>query len=314
MKKTLLAIISLLTLTIFVGCGESEVSVFREVKPGDDGSAMMMQYISTEDWTYEDFVDLASNVFKGTFVKYTDQEENGSYDLIFKVNENLKGECPEEEVYVHIVPSNWVDDRYEEYNFIKGHEYLLVTERHVMRSLDHDRYYPIGDMFIPLTDKLNSYMNYQPMVSGSDLSATVSLFDTNQETPNENLLLYTTAFCEDSPQPAPVDIPYLRSNSLSEVMHESEYVLLVTVNEPWRRDSGIYYCSVDEVIKNCYSVPEEIVIPFVADGIVSGQSYYMLLNRAGNTSDWFAESSPISMIDADNTDDVSELMSLLENS
>lgn len=295
-----------------------EVSVFRDVERGEVESGLMMQ--QRANLGYEELIDLASHVFKGTFVKYTEQEENGSYELVFEVGDIFKGDRQDEEAYVHIIPYNWTGDKYEEYNFIEGHEYLLITERHNMPSLDHDRYYPLGNIFIPLTDEIEAHIDYRP-INGGDVPLSALSQRADQQVANESLMLYTTELCKNSPTPPPVEIPFIRSEDLSEILPETEFVLLITAKNQWRKwsrireGSGIYDCSVDEVISGDYSVPDEIIIPFISDEIVSGHSYYVLLNRAAGAnsmSRMFSESSPNSLFDADDAGAVEELMSYLE--
>lgn len=316
MKKISIAIVLALAFAVFAGCTETEVSAFREVDAPSVAPGMQQR----TDLQFEEFVDMATDILTATFVEHAGSKSDGSSELRFLVGDILKGSYAGEEILVCVTPSYQSDGTYQEYNFVEEHDYLLIVEEHIMRSDEYNRYYLLGDLFIPLDDNIGAYMNYTPLES-DDIATEVldadSDHETSEELSNDYLLSYTTELCENSPETAPAGIPYTRETAIEDIVPASEFILLVTVGENFTGMSGtdIRFCTVDEIIKGDSTIPNEILIAFMEnEAIVPGYRCCVLINRADgadSSSRVFAESSPNSVIPLSDTETVQEVRDLV---
>ncbi len=85
-----------------------------------------------------------------------------------------------------------------------------------------------------------------------------------------------------------ISVPYTTSTDINEIAQECEYILRVTPTESvvvsdWR-GTETFTCSVEEKIKGEYEIPDSIDIPFFIGQVEIGDSYIVMVNRAGGAS------------------------------
>ncbi len=233
------------------------------------------------DLSFNDAVINSTNVVIATFKGYENTENGLDYELKFAINDELRGECGDSTIYVYISPSHWVDDSYEEYNFIEGQEYLLILEKHISVRYEHDRYLLLGNIYAPVSYNVGVYMGYQRLTQ-TEYSHREELTRTDLAEYREDLLAYVETLCDSSDRPTdPIGIPYTNSIDISDIIRESEFVLQVVPREVLQGQKNILVCEVIQEIKGSYDVPQRIYLSnATGKEIVFGDAYYAALNRA----------------------------------
>lgn len=279
--KKLFAVFLLIAIVIvsFCACATtppSEQPVFRTIS-GD----RKLSQAQEADWSFDDAVKNSTNVVLATFKGYGKAETEPDYELEFAVNDELRGECGESTIYVYISPSHWVDDSYEEYNFIEDQEYLLVLEKHISVRYEHDRYLLLGNIFAPVSYNIGVYMGYQRLAQ-PEYSCNEELTRTDLAEYRKGLLSYAETLCDSSDRSTePIGIPYTNSTDISDIIRESEFVLQVVPREVLQGQNNILVCDVIQEIKGSYDVPQRIYLSnATGKEIVFGDVYYAALNRA----------------------------------
>lgn len=242
-------------------------------------------------------------VIEATFVRdvgFVGDPRNGSYELEFKVEDVLKGCIDEETIYARLSlnSSDWsggVDESDEPYraytifNYIEGHRYLLIAERHDSVYYDHPLYIINNLDFLPIDDDLGAF------VWGHDLATDDSGFIDREKmaelVPRGCYIDYISRLCESRPWVADTVNypPYTTSTDMYEIAKECEFVLAVTPKREelvsdWR-NTATYACDVERVIKNSsvkhpVEIDYELHLPFVIDSIEEGEQYIVMVNRA----------------------------------
>lgn len=316
MKRTLtftFCVLYIVCLFTTVGCASSESAeppVFREIQVPYTGSSA--QY---EEWSLEKTIDNSSDIFTATFTQYVGDPESGSYELEFAVGDVIRGDCKDDTIYVYKRLTNWTGSLYEEYNYVEGHEYMLILNRRESVYYDHDIYLSTSNIFIPLSDAIGAYMDYKPLAERVETVAKEEQSLSRDILSADNIALvdYVETVCISAPEPTYSPATrYTKETELSAILPESEYVLLV---EPFEHlntgasNTETFMCSVSQVLVG-ENVPEEIYFTFFTGTAEIGGRYYIAANRSGGKdsgSDVFVPSSKNSVIVADNETRVQEL-------
>mgnify|MGYP006922122443 CR=1 FL=1 len=279
MKKLFATFFSALVIVSFCACATtspSEQPIFRTI-PGD----RVLAQAQVSDWSFEDAVVNSTNIAIATFKGYEKTEGGLDYELKFEVNDELRGKCGDTTIYVYVSPSHWVNDSYEEYNFIENQEYLLVLEKHISVNYEHDQYLLLGNIFAPVSYNVGVYMRYQRLAQ-SEYGCREELARTDSVEHKNDLLAYVETLCDSSDRPTePIGIPYTNSTEVSDIIRESEFVLQVVPREELQGHNDILICDVIQKMKGNYDVPQRIYLSnATGKEIVFGDVYYAALNRA----------------------------------
>lgn len=274
---------------------ENGTPLFRKVE-GEEGPApMMVQYSRMPN--LEDCLS-GKYVIKATFVRdvgFVGKPNSGVFEMEFKVDEALNGSIGEDTIYTSMNLYRWKNGEYTIYNYVEGHQYLLIASKSDSVYNEHTYYRISEDDFLPITDDgLGAY------VFGKNLATTIdSDFIDRAEAPTNmagrSYIEYIEKLCENSPWDTDdLYIPYTDSTDMYEIADECEFELVVTVSHIGREsvwlDAANCICEVDEVIKNSSAkhpveAGGEIHLMLFTGSVVEGEQYIVMVNRVGGADD-----------------------------
>lgn len=242
--------------------------------------------------TLEDSIS-GAYVIKATFVGdvgFRGKARNGMYEMEFTVDATLKGSIDEDTIYtsMSLDAYSWSEGECTIFNYVKGHQYLLIARKDDSVYYDHPYYSIRSSDFLPLDDDIGAF------VWGYDLAAAGSDFIDREKmaelVPSGNAIEYIEKLCEKRPWVAEEEQKYTTSVDMYEIAKECEFVLAVTPKSislvsDWR-NTATYYCTVNRQIKNSsvkypVHIGDEIHLPFFIDSVEEGEQYIVMVNRAG---------------------------------
>lgn len=297
-----------LFLMVLAGCStNSEPDLFKETT--DE-----IKYEADNEYlSFEEAVQRSTDIVMATFEGYHKYEHYN--ELEFSISKILKGETEEPTIYVFEVitsvsTTGEKDVSYTtgQYNFIPGHDYLLVLERDISVYYDHDRYTMLGEIFLPIDEDTGFYMYNEPIENHSNqldakIKTTGSLVDLVgdlSKSAKNDVSFYGTE--------------YSTSEDLSEISAQSDYIVQVTIDEQIidgvLNDTQTFSSSIKELLKGEFSAEEieewedTIYVVFNKGEVVPGEEYILLLNRTDPQSRLFIHSSKNSVHQITNDQDV----------
>lgn len=268
---------------------ENGTPLYRKVE-GEEGPApMMVQYSRMP--TLEDCLS-GKYVIKATFVRdvgIIGKPNSGVFEMEFKVDKALNGSIDEDTIYTSMNLYRWKDGEYTIYNYVEGHQYLLIASKSDSVYNEHTYYRISEDDFLPITDDgLGAY------VWGHNLSTDDSGFVDRNKMPalmaGRSYIEYIEKLCENSPWDTDdLYIPYTDSTDMYEIADECDFIIAVTPGH--MRESTWNYivsgeCEVNRVIKNTSTrrflyTGDEIYLTFFDGSVVEGEQYIVMINKLG---------------------------------
>lgn len=232
-------------------------------------------------------------VIEATFVGdvgFVGKPNSGVFEMEFKVDEALNGSIGEDTIYTSMNLYRWKNGEYTIYNYVEGHQYLLIASKSDSVYNEHTYYRISEDDFLPITDDgLGAY------VFGKNLATTIdSDFIDRAEAPanmaGRSYIEYIEKLCENSPWDTDdLYIPYTDSTDMYEIADECDFIIAVTPGH--MRESTWNYiesgeCEVNRVIKNtstrCFLYTgDEIYLTFFDGSVVEGEQYIVMINKLG---------------------------------
>ena len=276
--------------------------------------------------SFETAADMCTDIIVATFINkqsYPTFGENSSSELFteyeFSVDKILKGETTTNSIYLFDA-NDWVfvegiNDSYQEGNieYVAGEKYLLFLERHICVDYDHDQYLILGDLYMSLSSLSESTMYSQPISEHSSYDF--------QNTTTEDLLLYIEDIAAKSNSRKYYGKKYSISQSIPEIIAESEQIFKVTVDFKFIEGVYIpidtYFCTVNYIYKGDVllndpeygDLADSIQIGFPKGSVKEGEEYIVLLNRVSEGSTIYSRSSKEhSVYDKDSFDYITKFL------
>lgn len=269
---------------------ENGTPLYRKVE-GEEGPAPAMICYARMP-VFEDFLS-GKYVIKATFVRdvgFVGKPNSGVFEMEFKVDEALNGCIDEDTIYTTMNLYRWKNGEYTIYNYVEGHQYLLIASKSDSVYNEHTYYRISEDDFLPITDDgLGAY------VWGHNLSTDDSGFVDRNKMPalmaGRSYIEYIEKLCENSPWDTDDSyIPYTSSVDMYEIAKECDFIIAVTPTGSAHRskwqETILYGCDVNRVIKNSsvgypVEIGDEIYLAFFEDSVVEGEQYIVMINRLG---------------------------------
>lgn len=292
-----------------VSTDTSETDASQENLTETMGSQQMI-YASVIPMTFEEYVANASNIVRAKYLGAR-VEGNLAY-LSFEPLSQIEGQIEEETFNVvrrldTVYYSTTGEYRYTgDYSrYVVGEEYLLVLEKHVSVYYDCDRYYVLGDIFIPKTlDAGATMLGYE------ELAQFV--------TAEENITSTYSEICdyiEEIAKENPGKSEYVESTDLQDIVEGSTYIFKVKVEKyeggAESNNTERFYCTVSEQLKG---IPDgdRVLIIFVADTVEIGSEYIVLLDKVDETAIFYVLSSKNSVYPVSDTESIAVIKDALK--
>lgn len=157
-----------------------------------------------------------------------------------------------------------------EYQYEPGQEYLLVLERSVSVYFEHDRFYPVADVFVPLNSNEPVFMAGQALGSEGEALA---------KDPEGQLKKMIT---RRGGLDAYWGTEYVTSNEVSEIAASASHILKVEIGNVLHENESLGTTSFECKVKEIYSgtnTDEDVFINFFDGTVESGKDYVVLVNQ-----------------------------------
>lgn len=288
-----------------VGVGSQELEG-TEVIPESTAEPQQTIYASMIPMTFEEYIANATNIVSA---KYLGVNVEGSLAyLSFEPVSQIKGQIEEETfavvrrldtVYTTTSGYQYTGD-YSRY--VVGEEYLLVLEKHVSVYYDCDRYYILGDIFIP---KMTSYD--ATMFGRAELDQFISTEGRVMDTYKEISSFISEIAKKNTSNKEYIGSSYVTSTKLTDIVENSTYIFKVKVTELKKyvesNNTEFFVCTLSEVLKG-EEDREKFEIVFVADTVEIGNEYVVLLNKVSETTLFYILSSINSVYSVSDTENI----------
>lgn len=303
LKKVSLAIV-LLVMINNVGCSKNHYS---------DDSSITVE--SEEEFiSFEKAIEISDCAVNAEYVSYLDKGNFVEYE--FKINDILYGDVPETTIYVFSMKGTShieeIDFTYDIGNdeYTEGDEYLLILEKNDSLFYEHVRYMLVTDIFIPLKNLEESSM-YDQMIEFNHKDTFSSVIEVNDyvksiKNSNKSISLAEERFL------------YTKSDNMKIIVLEADMVLEVTIDELFVEglvgNGDTYTCSVLDIIKgNSLQKGEDgkILVTFLKGGVEVGGEYVVMLNKVGDESIIYTQSSKNSVVPVEDEDLINEIISYI---
>lgn len=164
-----------------------------------------------------------------------------------------------------------------------GESYFLPLKKEISVFRDYDLYYPAAQIFAEL-DENGGFV--EPKIQGRTLTEAKSTQDFAELAQKQRLVCSQTE--------SEIGTPFSRSDDLSEIISETEYILEVHIDSVEYNGAGdrtTYKCSVIDRLKTESDKDAWINAVLPKDCAEVGGKYLLLLNRCGENSYLFTISS-----------------------
>lgn len=249
-------------------------------------------YASVDPMTFEEYIANATHIVRAKYLGVS-IEGNLAY-LSFEPISLIRGTIGEESfavvrrldtIYTTTTGYRYTGD-YSRY--VEGEEYLLILQKKVSVYFDRDRYYILGDIFIP------EAVSEATMFGRAELDQFSSTEDRAVDTFNE-IVVYISELVKKNPtNKEHSGSAYVTSTDLREIADGSSYIFKIKVVEfaRWIESNNTewFYCEVSEQLKGVAD-KERIEIAFSADTVEIGEEYVVFLNKHSETTLYYILSS-----------------------
>jgi hypothetical protein len=233
--------------------------------------------------TFPEAVAFSNFAAVAEFIGYDDSPSVIRYR--FSVKETLRGEVPEKTIHLlaekgvsHLPETGHSYEPGRKDRYTIGEEYVLILQRMDSIFNDHPNSVLVTDILIPANDVKSGTM-YGELI-------------TDQFDGDILKLLRETELPESQ------DIPYILSDDMPTLVAETEYIIKIKIDYTSMDTdfkAGSFYCYPLEVLKGSGRVdtmPEgHIVVSLLKEHIKPGETYIVLVNRAGDNSFVYVQSS-----------------------
>jgi len=256
--------------------------------------------------TFDQAIEASNCAVTATFIgEYIYDEYN---ELEFKVNEVIYGYVPEKDIKVfqmNLQNRNVFDNHV----YKETETYTLILERLDSLFYDHPRYLFVSDVFIPISDKTANIF-----INGESIAATG-----HGVLSSDNVNQYLRNSGRSKPNHFHIrkdkDIPFTTATDLSEIIASSDYVMEITVIdmvvEGTIANSNTYSCDIANVLKGSTPTEKYIWVTFLKNSVNIGEKYIVILNRLGDDSLIYAQSSKNSVISLDDKASIEQINSIV---
>lgn len=182
--------------------------------------------------------------------------------------------------------------------------YFLPLKKDISVFYDYDLYYPTAQIFAELDDSDNFV---EATIQGRTLT------EVNSVQSFADLAQKQRIVCSQSDEE--IGTPFSRSDDISEIVSETEYILEVEISEVEYNGAGdrtTYKCNVTDSLKVSGSAPTNINAVLPKDSAEIGGKYLLLLNRCGEDSYVFVISSRNYSVYAADSEQAGEILALLK--
>jgi len=313
-KKHLLTIATILVMLILLlaACNISDpLNLSRGSSSSNSGTMGL-----SEDQTFEDWVEMASDVVVAEFVT----QRRFGYDATefeFIVHERIFGDAADT-IFVYTWDRETGGPENEP-QFTAGTQYLLLlqTTIGVFSTMHDDGFRFWSDLMLDLDDPSSGTMYNEPL----NLHSTGLNFNSSRLT-RESIISYVSALPHNPIIPQRL---FIRSDDLEDIITGSPSVLIVEVNEPLRMagegfpsglrvPTDIYYTTVVEVLKgDDWQVGDVARIVFIGGTVFPGERHIVSVTaddpRTPHNSYFHILSSRHSLHPIDQLDDIIDIIS-----
>ena len=306
MKRMVLYLLIFLIAMCFIACNSPNY-LSTENQVFNDNSSVFVQ-MSVSYMTYEEALLLSTHVVVAQYLGHRNFGES-AIEFEFYVLERVLGDSADR-IFVYAMntySSTMGCERSIHFNnsdlsFNVGGQYLLVLRRiwapHT--KVNEDGYRLIRNLVVDLDNPQNSIMYNEPLYLHSELDFNRGRFSREQIVDHAREITRNNL-------PA---IEYIRSSNVTEVVEESDYILLVEVNEfrsMARTDlqhTDIFYCTVVQVLQGDLEPGFELLMVFLADTVQPGEQHIIAVRRVEEGSHMFVFTSRNSMFEPTQFDEI----------
>ena len=235
----------------------------------------------------------------------------------FHVNDVIYGNVPEQTILlreaVGIAHIEEIEYSYSlgENVYTAGQKYILVMQRHDSLFYDYPIYVLSSNIIIPLDDIENSAMYGREIASFSsiDFIDASSIIQLIKDIRTSNTV--DTFGDEDNAR-------YTDSDAIAEIAYESDIVLEVLIESLFvegHHNGNTYISKIINVLKGGQintNEDDRVFVVLMKGSVEIGQSYIVILNRVGEHSLVYTQSSMRSVISPDDAYSINELNQALE--
>ena len=286
-RKALLILLSfLLCFCGMISCSKGDETTDSQTEDTTSGTIKVTD-VSIMPQTFEKLCQ--QNVTDVVCAEYLDAEKtySGDSQYRFRLKTWYRGGTSEEIICVRYTEANfYLEDEkggsYSTYHspFQKGESYLLLLMESATPFLKTN-IWSIGgsSIVIPMNDIK------QASVYGRPLGESMTAFEMTEETTTTELIEYVLELTKDNPDVKGQD--FILSEDPSVVISESEYVLMIRVDEvgivPTSNDRKACRCTVLEVLKGDTDITEQVHYLLPVDRAQVGNEWIVALTKRGGS-------------------------------
>lgn len=233
--------------------------------------------------------------------------ENGKCMLAFTVKERHKGGGTETSLRLSYCPSeDEVHDGFVDTPFEIGRSYVLLLEKKQPTVYDKtDLYSFVSSRLVIPCDNAD-----EATLGGESLKKHMAGFDMDEPMDTQFLIDYILNCSRDVPKEETAIVPYIPSDSLSEIISGSDNVLKITVGEI-KYDAGdriTHNCTVEAKYKAADKIDSEIEVLFPKDAVSAGDTVIIIVNKFPSTERSFLLTSDNGIIDISQEDTILDII------
>ena len=236
--------------------------------------------------------------------------ENGKCMLDFTVKERHKGNGTETALRLSYRPTeDEVQDGFVDTPFDIGRSYILILEKKQPTVYNKTNLYSFvsSRLIIPCDNVAEATLG------GESLKKHMAGFDMDEPMDAQFLIDYILNCSRDVPNAETATVPYIPSDSLSEIISGSDYVLKITVGES-KYDAGdrvTHNCTVETKYKAADKIGAEIEVLFPKDAVSVGDTVIIIVNKFFSTEKSFLLTSDNGIVDISQEDLIIEITNLI---
>ena len=265
--------------------------------------------------TFEDAIAISDCAANAKYISYQDSNYYVEYE--FKINEVLYGDISEKTIYLFTLKGvTHVDTIDYNYNmgediYTPGDDYILIMSRTDLLFYDHPRYMSITDIYMPLKDINKSTMYDKQIAEIVESSGKV-----DKSTLVKNIKKQNNSKFKNHKEKYP---KYSKSDKLSDIVTEADLILKLKIDKC--DSAGIfnngnsYICTVLEVLKGGTIATADdgtIFVSLIKNSVKLNESYVIMLNKTGEDSTIYVQSSKKSIISANDSKTINEIKQIID--
>ena len=265
--------------------------------------------------TFDEAIAISNCAASAEFVSYIEYDDYVEYE--FKVKDVLYGDIPENPIHLFSMKGESNVDKVN-YNYdlgeniyTKGDEYILIMQRDDYIFYDYPHCMLITDIYIPLKDITKSTMYGQPIKNFTGINSVDEI---------KKIIKDLSKLENDKVKHLKSEgIKYSKSDKMDEIVAESDLILELKIEslaiEGIYSNGNTYTCDVLKVLKGDKVNKNDdgkIMATLLKNSVKVGESYIIMLNKLGDDSLIYVQSSKKSIIPINDTKSISEIMQILD--